>query len=240
MHLGVPIAHLPGGPNTLVSTEKHDIHTIFSTDCTPYQDWQTLVLFHSAVIVGQKGPITRIASGCDDEQKDQLTKLYKTLYPQYHVHFTPDFKKDDKTGKKYDFYNKPWGLKHWLDYAHPPIHSSVVIALIDPDMIFLRPLTTKIRGMDNNLYDKKNVKEEELWVKVEKGKPAAQLYGLGAPWANDNHKKFNRGKICGEGSKCLIPNERYGGQHYSVGPPYLVQKEDLHRIAETWTKFVPK
>ena len=49
--------------------EKDDIHIVFSTDCSPYQDWQTLVLFHSATVVGQKGSITRIASGCDEKKK---------------------------------------------------------------------------------------------------------------------------------------------------------------------------
>jgi len=155
MHLGVP---RPGGvvPQELVTGAaggggvgvegEADIHVIFSTDCTPYQDWQTIVLFHSATVVGQKGPLTRIASGCTEEKKIELTNLYRTLYPQYHVHFTPDFKKDEKTNKKYDFYNKPWGLKHWLDYAYPPIGGDVVVALIDPDMIFLRPLTTQVKG----------------------------------------------------------------------------------------------
>ena len=77
-----------------------EMHVVFSTDCSPYQDWQTLLLFHSAKVVGQQGKITRIASGCTDEQKNTLNALYKTLYPEYGAHFTPDFKKDAKTNKK--------------------------------------------------------------------------------------------------------------------------------------------
>lgn len=152
-----------------------EVHVIFSTDCSPYQDWQTLVVFHSAKVVGQKGRVTRIASGCDPEKQEALTKLYSHLYPNgiYTAHFTPDFKKDEKTNKKCtfkchfilqtihlhknqllyfiltdDFYNKPWGLKHWLDTSQPPIADEVVVALIDPDMIFVRPLTTQIRGLE--------------------------------------------------------------------------------------------
>ena len=90
-----PVISIP-----VVPGEASDIvHVIFSTDCTPYQDYQTIVLFHSALVVGQKGPVTRIASGCDDKKKKELTELYHKLYPQYHVHYTPDFKKDDKTGR---------------------------------------------------------------------------------------------------------------------------------------------
>lgn len=86
--------NLPGA-----DSEKSDIHVIFSTDCSTYQDWQTILLFHSAMTVGQKGPVTRIASGCDEAKQKELTQLYKKLFPQYHVHFTPDFKKDGKTGR---------------------------------------------------------------------------------------------------------------------------------------------
>jgi hypothetical protein len=35
-----------------------DIHVIFSTDCNPYQDWQSLFVFHSAKVVGQKGNLS--------------------------------------------------------------------------------------------------------------------------------------------------------------------------------------
>jgi peptidyl serine alpha-galactosyltransferase len=36
------------------------IHTIFSTECNRYFDWQSLGLVHSARAVGQAGPITRL------------------------------------------------------------------------------------------------------------------------------------------------------------------------------------
>lgn len=122
-------------------------HVVFSTDCSFYQDWQTLVVFHSAMAVGQKGDITRIASGCDEGKKEKLSSLYLKLFPRYHVHFTADFKLDKKTKKKYDFYNKPYGVEHWLSNTH--IENSTVIAIIDPDMIFVRLLTSNIK--DDNM-----------------------------------------------------------------------------------------
>lgn len=64
------------------------MHVVFSTDCNPFQDWQSLLLFHSASVVGQEGYITRIASGCNEEKKKFLKKLYSSLYSSFSVHFT--------------------------------------------------------------------------------------------------------------------------------------------------------
>ena len=109
-----------------------DIHIVFSTDCSFFQDWQSLLVFHTAVNVKQKGRITRIASGCDEKQQKELQALYSELYPQYWVHFTPDFKHDSKSGKKYDFYNKPYGIYHWLQHADPPVPSGTIVVIITP------------------------------------------------------------------------------------------------------------
>jgi hypothetical protein len=195
--------------------KEADFHTAFSTDCSFFQDWQTLMIFHSAVSVQQKGKITRIASGCSDEKKNELTELYKKLYPQYGVHFTPDFKTDGTSKKKYDFYNKPYGVRHFLEHSHPPVLSGTVVNIIDPDMIFLRPMSPKVRGNPSNLFlhsfdQKKDVVPE----KVQKGQPVAQLYGLGAPWTDDKHRHFNRSEICGQNSPCLKTSTRFGEHHF--------------------------
>ena len=42
-------------------------------------------------------------------------------------------------------------MEHWLDHAEPAVSEHVVIAIIDPDMIFVRPLTTLVAGEDNIL-----------------------------------------------------------------------------------------
>ena len=157
--------------------QKYEIHIIFSTDCSTYQDWESLLIFYTATIVKQQGPITRIASGCDEVKKIELTHLYRRLYPHYHIHFTPDFKKDQKSQKSYDFYNKPWGLKHWLENANPAVQDDCVIALIDPDFIFLCPLTIQVRNHPTNLYDPEI--ESELFDQIIEGRPVGQTYGLG-------------------------------------------------------------
>ncbi len=95
-----------------------------------------------------------------------------------------------------------------------------VVALLDPDMLFLRPLTSIIKGSPYKLYNKnlyynkknKNVQIKEFQNYVVSGKPVAQRYGLGAPWTDDKHKKFNRKNICGkyENSPCMNVNEHDG------------------------------
>lgn len=218
---------------------KDILHIVFSTDCTPFQDWQSLVVFHSAYAVEQKGMITRIASGCNDDKKKELTNLYSKLWGNvYNVHFTPDFKKTS-SGKSYDFYNKPYGLKHWLENSNPPIKNNVVVALIDPDFIFLRPITLNMAGEDNNIFyqEKTPAVVPEF---IGEGVPAAQLYGLGAPWAGQRSRNFNREYICGKNSSCMKTTVKFGEEHYSVGPPYLVHVNDMKRLTDSWCAFVPK
>lgn len=203
-------------PSKTASTSSDRMHIVFSTDCTFFQDWQTLLLFYSAQKAHQPGDITRIASGCSPDKQRELTELYQKLFPRYHAHFTPDFKTDNKTKKSYDFYNKPFGLHHWLQHANPPVEDGVVVILIDPDMIILRPFTLDLAGNPENLFlDKSlNPKDPNLPKKIGKGVPVAQMYGLGAPWAIDGHRHFNRRNICGENSPCLQVTRHYGEMHY--------------------------
>ena len=194
---------------------EDNIHVIFSTDCSFFQDWQTLLVFHSAVVVKQKGRITRIASGCDASKQAELLNLYEKLFPQYSVHFTPDYKLDEKTKTKYDFYNKPYGMRHWLENSIPSIESGVVIALIDPDFIFLRPLVTQVQGHPSNIFmDGYNMAEEKAPLKVGKGQAVSQKYGLGATWTNALSRNFDKYAVCGAGSPCLNVSQDYGNKYF--------------------------
>ena len=74
-----PFAH--DSPDIDSSHVDSSLVVVFSTDCSSYQDWQTLLLFHSALVVGQKGVLIRIASGCDS-QKQRFFKIYTESYTQ--------------------------------------------------------------------------------------------------------------------------------------------------------------
>ena len=68
------------------------IHTIFSTECTSYFDWQTVGLMHSFRMSGQPGNITRLLS-CSNKD----FKLYKghNLAP---THYVPSMSRHPLTG----------------------------------------------------------------------------------------------------------------------------------------------
>eukprot|EP01031_Cornospumella_fuschlensis_P026520 gene26520-32049_t len=73
------------------------LHIVFSTSCHFAQHWQSFLLFHSAMVVNQPGDITRIASGCSKEKQKEIAERTKVLFPQYRVHFAPDYSVDAKS-----------------------------------------------------------------------------------------------------------------------------------------------
>ena len=104
--------------------------------------------------------------------------------------------------------------------------------------MFVRPLTTKVRGEPNILYDKR-VTASELIRRVAPGKAVAQEYGIGAPWTDDSRRDFNRTKVCPIGSSCLRTKYGYAAKHFAVGSPYILIKKDFIRLAESWALFSP-
>lgn len=140
-----------------------DIHIVFSTDCSAYQHWQSYLLFFSAYRIKQPGKITRIASGCSEESKKMEEAWHnehvKKMSEDYNIHFTPQFSavkdKHGNTKGDYKFFNKPMGLLHWLEHGNEQVintstgeikNENALIALIDPDMIFLKHLTREFSG----------------------------------------------------------------------------------------------
>lgn len=115
------------------------VHLVFSTDCSGYQHWQGIALWYAAQEAGHRGPITRIASGCDDDDIQRIETEWRAIDPsgRFRVHFTPHMELAEKgpggntrvLGYKYS--NKPGGLNHWLSYAKPPIQENYVV-LVDP------------------------------------------------------------------------------------------------------------
>ncbi|XP_038987365.1 peptidyl serine alpha-galactosyltransferase [Phoenix dactylifera] len=108
------------------------IHTLFSTECSPYFDWQTVGLVHSFHLSGQPGNITRLLS-CTDED----LKRYKghDLAP---THYVPSMSQHPLTGDWYPAINKPAAVLHWLNHVET---DAEFIVILDADMIMRGPIT---------------------------------------------------------------------------------------------------
>lgn len=108
------------------------IHTLFSTECSPYFDWQTVGLVRSFHLSGQPGNITRLLS-CTDED----LKRYKghDLAP---THYVPSMSQHPLTGDWYPAINKPAAVLHWLNHVET---DAEFIVILDADMIMRGPIT---------------------------------------------------------------------------------------------------
>ena len=187
--------------NTTHQTSK-DAHIVFSTDCSGYQHYQSILSYYCIQRSGHLGPVTRIVSGCNSKQQIAIEREFanmtisgKTKQQQLRLHFTPSF---SLKGKHYKYSNKPGGLYHWLN--HTDIDESI-IALIDPDMCLVRPITG---NLGNGLYESKSRRGSNLLEykdgsgriqllrqsnlpplpsSISNGIGAGQHFGIGGLWA---------------------------------------------------------
>uniref|UniRef100_A0A7S4JYN3 Uncharacterized protein n=2 Tax=Odontella aurita TaxID=265563 RepID=A0A7S4JYN3_9STRA len=257
--LGWSGSRSPSRESELETRSRAAVHVVFSTDCSGYQHWQGISLWYSAARVGHKGPVTRIASGCSNDQEVAIRDEWKRIDPtgRFRVHFTPTF----TIGGGYKYSNKPGGIRHWLLHANPPVREGFV-CLIDPDMLLLRPITISLgygltarRGrcnrnqveyVDGNgtaqLLREAGLPDlpEVVWT----GSPAGQHFGFGGAWVHAPKKhsldNFNGSLVCGDGSPCAATTRDEADEGYAVGPVYLASREDWLSLAEKWWEFVPR
>nr|PNR58321.1 hypothetical protein PHYPA_005316 [Physcomitrium patens] len=118
------------------------IHTLFSAECTPYFDWQTVGLVHSFKQSKQPGYITRLLS-CTDEN----LKTYRgmNLAP---THIVPSMSLHPLTGDWYPAINKPAAVLHWLNHVQT---DAEFIIILDADMIMRGPITPWEYGAEKDL-----------------------------------------------------------------------------------------
>ena len=142
-----------------VSSSLPKMHTIFSTECNAYFDWQSLGLRYSHEKVKQLGPLTRLMA-CD---KTPAPGTH--IVPDTHVH--PNYAIHPRTKDAYSPYNKPYSIMHWLQHAKP---TADYIVVLDADMIFRKSITTAMLG-------------------VEKGRPISAHYGYLVGVFHENYMK---------------------------------------------------
>ena len=239
--------------------DDNAVHIVFSTDCSGYQHWQGILMWYSAKEVGFRGNMTRIASGCSAEEQESIQQEWQKLNDsRFRVHFTPSF----SLHQKYKYSNKPGGLLHFLQ--NNKLDPNQVIALLDPDMILLKPLTSTLRASD---YTRRQRGKRQIeWgdskgrpqllatmlddgnvipTRVTTGHPAGQHFGVGGAWtqaglpnAKPVWQNFSKSYVCG--GRCARVTYVDASRHYNVGPVYLATVEDWHTIASTWWDFLPR
>mmetsp|Transcript_33223 Transcript_33223/g.54288 ORF Transcript_33223/g.54288 Transcript_33223/m.54288 type:complete len:425 (+) Transcript_33223:3-1277(+) len=234
-----------------VADDGTTLYTVFSTDCGPFQHWQSYLLFFSAMRIKQTGFITRIASGCTDEQKQEANEWHQehiaVMSSRFRLFFTPKFSDvKDENGKSrgdYKYFNKPFGAKYYLENSSDfgwddklskmtTVEDKAVVIIIDPDMILLQPLTTDFSDSSVKFWSPFHKKIERK-KKVEHGTPFGQTYGLSHNWM-----KFI--ELAGPDSLALKVDERTADLHYQVGAPYISTALDMHTIVRRWAELVPK
>ena len=111
-------------------------HTIFSTECNTYFDWQSLGLYYSFKKVQQKGEFTRLMA-CNEEPAPGVD-----IVPNTHVH--PNYARNPVTGDRYSAYNKPFSIMHWMEHKKP---KEDYIIVLDADMAFRKSMTAELLGV---------------------------------------------------------------------------------------------
>ena len=169
-------------------THSTPYHTIFSTGCSIFQDWQSYVFFYHVFQSGQEGHVTRIASGCTGKSKVELQEMFDkeitSMRPGiHHLHQTPEYSLiKKKHSNRFKYFNKPFGVRHWMEHAlgypeNHELHDDSIIILMDPDQIMLRPFTNDFTN-STELWRKPKLAK----LKVEHGSPFSQQYGYGLQW----------------------------------------------------------
>jgi len=214
----------------------------FSTACSSSQNWQSFLMFYYAHKVQQPGHVIRIASGCSQEQQEELIKMHETtiskLSPKFSVHFTPDFSR--VSGDNYKYYNKPFGVKHWLEHGlkyeeNKEKHEDAIIMILDPDMILLRPLTYDFT--DSNVMIHRSKRGPPEIRKVMHGQPWASIYAFGnGPFRIDLKHVFANHTD----SPALLATKDEQENNYPGGPPYMATGRDMVSIVGAWTELVPR
>lgn len=234
-----------------------EMHFVFSTSCDPYQDWQSEALAQSFARVGQSGSLTRIVSGCSDEEVKAILRRTQKSAPHLRIHVTRDFSslpvfkevsdevEKASTPDDYRPYNKPFGLRDWLESANPPVHEELVV-VIDPDFMFIRPFAvntggrvTSARGVDSGDYEHDTEviegmrqykrffvyegSRENVTDSVSSGVAVAQRWSkeLGTEAFDDSSA------ICPE---CAKVSKADAAEYYAVGPPYAITRRDLTQL----------
>jgi hypothetical protein len=222
-------------------------HLIFSTSCHYTQDWQSYLFFYQALKVNQPGDVTRIVSGCDHHQEEELQIIFDSsigkMSDRFHIHFTPEFGKQmgEENWEQTKYWNKPFGVKHWtkhvLGFPDSKEHDDDIVILLDPDMLLLRPFVNDFSSVPDELWTK-SVRSQsgERITKVSQGHIIAQQYGFGSAWLEAASKNLTH--VVGRHSPVHSISMEEATNLHPGGPPYVLTGRDMFRVTDQWALFL--
>jgi hypothetical protein len=237
---------LPDGPR------QHDdglLHIIFSSGCNYFQHWQSEMLLATAHMIGQRGRVTRIVSGCHDKKAENIAhehqtfpggkndmlvpidEMLKSVNPNFGLYITPSFEE----ARNFPWINKPSSIDYFMRNARDELdkYGETVIAILDPDFVFIRPLTQVPQAPNDMIRTRSEAKFGDNVVV--KGRPVAQRYGLEAGWV----RKFPVADIIGDpNSHALTYTSHTAANLFSVGPPLILHVDDLTNLAVLWSQYM--
>jgi len=252
----IGFARIPQIPAGASHPDDGKLHVIFSSGCNYFQHWQSELLLATAKLVGQRGRITRIVSGCHDRTAEKIrhthqtfpegrndllvpmAKLNRSINENFGLYITPSF----DGARDFPWINKPSSIEYFMQHARPELDrmGETVIAILDPDFLFLRPLSQSDTDPANIITSRGQEKDPEAnkpldWVKL--GRPVAQRYGLEGGWVHMFGDKLV--DIVGDSSSpALTWTSREAAQHTSVGPPLMLHVDDLTKLSKLWAKYM--
>lgn len=220
-------------------------HVVFSTGCSPFQDWQSYVFFYHAWKSGQQGNVTRVASCGNPKDAATVRALHdaqiRIMSDRFSLHITPEYSKLVKPPLTYKFFNKPFGMLDFLENVMKfpsaegaRLHDDTIILLLDPDQMIIRPFTNDFSQSTEVWRPTKS--KIPVYSKVEHGRPFGQQYGFGLQWKTKVDAKY----VANGTTRVEDMDMEEVRGHYALGPPYIATARDMYAIAKKWTEFVPR
>jgi len=197
--------------------------------------------------VGQRGPITQIVSGCaSKEREESIKQRHATLgLPEQHMlHFVEKFNDDES-----HVINKPLGVAAWFREVGT---DRDIVACVDPDFVFVRPLTPTMDGADEAIGW---TGPEPKPTRIQKGVVGGQRW-LTFIWPTESQAPFLptmdaafqnmtpdelqtwicSGSTTGPSGCTGVTKEEVSYYHGS-GPPMLAHREDWEEwLVDAWSE----
>ncbi|KAK9837510.1 hypothetical protein WJX81_007648 [Elliptochloris bilobata] len=133
VHLQFATAETPSNASVAV------VHTVITTECLQFYEWQVIGLAYSWRRAGQPGPLTRLLS-CTTEnlQGYRATDAVATVV-------VPNLRYNIALDDNYGPYNRPGALVTWLQVAQP---EEPYVLILDADILFRKALTPMSLGAE--------------------------------------------------------------------------------------------